>query len=118
MQSLSCDARRHLSGNHVVPDEDEVDALVCSNAQRTLDALQVCCNVGKSGRLRPAVAAESAQTQSQPGCSISTRLSGFYVRIVCVEFLILNLLYIPTDGLEHLASMVVGIQDFRFCCLC
>lgn len=64
MQALSCDARRHLSGDHVVPDEDEVDALVCSDAQGTLDALQVCCNVRKSGRLRPAVAAEGAQTHN------------------------------------------------------
>lgn len=42
-------------------------------------------------------------------------------RTVCVEslkFPILNLLYIPTEDLEHLASMVVRIQHLRFCCLC
>lgn len=39
----------HLSGNYVVPNEDEVDVLVSSDAQRSLDALQVCCNVWQSG---------------------------------------------------------------------
>ncbi len=54
----------HLSGNHVVPNEDEVDVLVSSNAQRALDALQVCCDVWQSGRLCPAVAAQNTHSVS------------------------------------------------------
>lgn len=54
----------HLSGNHVVPNEDEVDVLVSSDAQRDLDALQVCCNVWQSGRLCPAVAAQNTHSVS------------------------------------------------------
>lgn len=56
---LLSDARLHLSGNHVVPDEDEVNALVCGDAQRSLDALQISCNIWESGRLHPAVAADT-----------------------------------------------------------
>ncbi len=54
----------YLSGNHVVPNEDKVDALVSSNAQRALDALQVRCNVWQSGRLCPAVAAQNTNSAS------------------------------------------------------
>lgn len=54
----------HLSGNYVVPNEDEVDVLVSSDAQRALDALQVCCNVWQSGRLCQAVAAQNTHTAS------------------------------------------------------
>lgn len=56
--------QRHLSGNHVVPNEDKVDVLVSSNAQCALDALQVCCNVWQSGRLCPAVAAQNTHSVS------------------------------------------------------
>lgn len=55
----------HLSGNHVVPNEDEVDVLVSSDAQLVLDALQVCCNVWQSGRLCPAVAARNTHSVSR-----------------------------------------------------
>lgn len=54
----------HLSGNHVIPNEDEVDVLVSGDAQRALDALQVCSNVWQSGRLCPAVAAQNAHSVS------------------------------------------------------
>lgn len=54
----------HLSGNHVIPNEDEVDVLVSSDAQCVLDALQVCCNVWQSGRLCPAVAAQNTHSVS------------------------------------------------------
>lgn len=49
----------HLSGNHVIPNEDEVNFLVSSNPQLALDALQVCRDVWQSGRLCPAVAAKN-----------------------------------------------------------
>lgn len=61
---FSSESCRHLSGNHVVPDEDKVDPLVCCDAQRSLDALQICCDVWKRGRLCPAVAAD---TQTHTG---------------------------------------------------
>lgn len=35
-----------------------------------------------------------------------------------LDLLVFCLLYLPTEDFEHLASVVVGIQDFRFCCLC
>lgn len=41
--------RCHLSGNHVIPNEDEVEVLVSGDAQRALDALQVGCDVWQSG---------------------------------------------------------------------
>ncbi|TNN59320.1 hypothetical protein EYF80_030508 [Liparis tanakae] len=44
----------HLSGDHVVPNEDEVHVLVSSDAQRVLDAPQVRCDVWQGGRLCPA----------------------------------------------------------------
>lgn len=55
----------HLSGHHVVPDEDEVDALVSSDAQSTLDAPQVRRNVWQSGRLCPAMATGETETANQ-----------------------------------------------------
>lgn len=57
-------SRRHLSGDHVVPDEDEVDVLVSGDAQLVLDALQVGCDVRQRGRLGPAVAAQNTQGQT------------------------------------------------------
>ena len=54
----------HLSGNHVVPNEDEVYGLVSSDAQCILDALQVRCNVWQSGRLCPTVAAQNTHRVS------------------------------------------------------
>lgn len=55
----------HLSGNHVIPNEDEVNVLVSSDPQLALDALQVCCDVWQSGRLCPAVAAKNTRGVSR-----------------------------------------------------
>lgn len=60
-KSHGSQSRRHLSGNHVIPNEDEVDVLVSCNPQCALDALQVCSNAWQSGRLGPAVAAENTR---------------------------------------------------------
>lgn len=47
----------HLSGDQVVPDEDEVDAVVGTDAQVALDAPQVLGDVRQRVRLLQAVAA-------------------------------------------------------------
>lgn len=55
--------RCHLSGDHVVPNEDEVDGQARGDAQRAVDALQVRCDVWQGGGLCPAGAAHRTQTQ-------------------------------------------------------
>lgn len=65
----------HLSGNHVVPNEDEVDLLVSSDAQRLLYALQVCCDVWQRGRFCPAVATQNTHSVSRKTWILGDNLS-------------------------------------------
>lgn len=74
----------YLSGDQVVPDEDEVDAAVGSNAQLALDALQVLGDVRQRVRLFQAMAVRENTSSLDIGRSFASEMCkavmGLYVQ--------------------------------------
>lgn len=92
----------------------------------------LCKSAATSGRVEDSIqrwlqrGTDTRRGHDQAAAAPDVRLTGAVWRpfpTVCVESLkfpiliFFNLLYIPTEDLEHLASMVVRIQHLRFCCL-
>lgn len=79
----------------------------------------LCKSAATSGRVEDSIQrwlqkAHGHDAQSRPARSSFGAVSNC-VRVESLKFLVSTLLYIPTDDLEHLASVVVRIQHLRFC---
>lgn len=112
----------HLT--HVVTCLATMSSLMSTKSTRWSVAMpnalwMLCKSAATSGRVEDSIQRWLQRRTDTTTFVIPEQLGGRFQLCVSnlLKCLILNPLYIPTEDLEHLASMVVRIQHLRFCCL-